>query len=76
MDAPRRVVFTQLYPYAACNLPLRLIIGNGCSLWRNRLVREHASRVVWWGVVVAVAIAGAWLVAELETLIGPLPTTW
>jgi hypothetical protein len=39
-------------------------------------VREHASRVVWWGVVVAVAIAGAWLVAELETLIGPLPATW
>lgn len=71
-----RVVFTQLYAYAACNLPLRLIIGNGCSVWRNRLLREHASRMIWWGVVVAVAIAGAWLVAELETLIGRLPTAW
>jgi energy-coupling factor transporter ATP-binding protein EcfA2 len=72
----QRLVFTQLYPYTACNLPLRLIIHRGCSLWRNRFVREHASRIVWWGVVVAVAIAGAWLVAELETLIGPLPTAW
>jgi hypothetical protein len=39
-------------------------------------MRAHASRIVWWGVVVAVAVAGAWLVAEFETLIGPLPTAW
>jgi hypothetical protein len=51
-----------------------MLAGN--SWWRNRFMREHASRMIWWGVVVATAFASAWLVAELETLIGPLPAAW